>query len=112
MRIKHKAIVAGVVAAAFAGPGAAAASADFVCPVLGANGNDNGKAGLAGAAENGNPKLGTLGDGGWTIGGPTVGGGNVPDQATNTLPDGTSGSPGGDHASPGDVGYTAIWNTD
>ncbi len=110
MRIKQKAIVAGVVAAAFAGPGAAAASADFVCPVLGANGT-NGAAGLAGAQENGNPKLGTLGDGGFTIGGPDVGGGSVPDQSTNTLPDGTSGSPGGAHASPGDVGYTAIWNT-
>jgi hypothetical protein len=114
MRIKHKAIVAGVVAAAFAGPGAAAASADFVCPVLGANGNDNAQAGLAGA-DNGNPKLGTLSDGGWTIGGPNVSGGSVPDQATNTLPDGTSGSPSDPNvgfASPGDVGYTAIWNTD
>ena len=110
MRIKHKALVAGVVAAAFAGPGAAAASADFVCPVLGANGNDNAKAGLAGAQER-NAKLGPLGDGGFTISGPDVGGGTVPDQATNTLPSGASGSPDGDHASPGDVGYTAIWNT-
>jgi hypothetical protein len=112
MRIKRKAIVAGVVAAAFAGPGATAASADFVCPVLGANGT-KGAEGLAGAMENGNPKLGTLSDGGFTIGGPDVGGGGgVPDQATNTLPDGTAGSPGGTFASPGDRGYTAIWNTD
>jgi hypothetical protein len=112
MRFKHKAITAGIVAAAFAGPGAAVASADFVCPVLGANGT-NGAAGLAGAMENGNPKIGTLCDGSYTIGGPDVGGGGgVPDQATNTLPDGTSGSPGGAHASPGDKGYTAIWNTD
>jgi hypothetical protein len=110
MRIKQMAIVSGVVAAAFAGPGAAAASADFVCPVLGANGT-NGAAGLAGAQDNGNPKLGTLGDGeSWTIGGPDVGGGTVPDTATNTLESGASGSPDGPWASPGDVGYTAIWN--
>ncbi len=44
--------------------------------------------------------------------GPNVGNGGVPDQATNTLPDGAPGTPGGAHARPGDHGYTAIWNTD
>ena len=48
--------------------------------------------------------------GGATIG-PDVGNGGVPDQATNTLPDGSPGTPAGDHARPGDTGYTAIWNT-
>lgn len=33
----------------------------------------------------------------------------VPMHATNTLENGTSGSPGGQFATPGDTGYTAIW---
>jgi hypothetical protein len=111
MRKKQTAIVAGVVAAAFAGPGAAAASADFVCPVLGAN-ETNGAQGLAKAQANGNKNLAQIGGGDWSVIGPDVGGGSVPDQATNTLPDGSPGTPGGAHASPGDPGYTAIWNTD
>jgi hypothetical protein len=111
MRKKHRMIVAGVVAAAFAGPGAGVAAADFVCPVLGANGT-KGAEGLAKAAANGNTNLAQIGGGDWSVIGPDVGGGSVPDQATNTLPDGSPGTPGGDHASPGDRGYTAIWNTD
>jgi hypothetical protein len=83
------------IAALMGGPGAAAAKADFVCPVLKVP---------AHAAEN-SPKIGPLPtEGEYTIGGPTL---SVPDQATNR--DGT-GSPA-DHASPGDPGYTPIWNT-
>ena len=79
------------------GPGAAAAQADFVCPVLTVP---------AHAADN-SPKLGPLPTAGeYTISGPTLQNG-VPDQATNL--DG-SGSPA-DHASPGEPGYTPIWNT-
>lgn len=111
MRKKGVAIMAGVVAAAFAGPGAGSAAADFTCPVLGANGK-NGADGVAKAAANGNPNLMQIGGGDWSIIGPDVGNGGVPDQATNTLPDGSPGTPEGDHARPGDVGYTAIWNTD
>jgi hypothetical protein len=80
-----------------AGPGAGAAHADFVCPVLTVP---------AHAAEN-SPKIGPLPTAGqYTISGPTLQNG-VPDQATNR--DG-SGSPA-DHASPGDPGYSPIWNT-
>jgi len=84
-------------AALMAGPGAAAARADFVCPVLNVP---------AHAADN-SPKIGPLPTvGQYTISGPTLANG-VPDQATNR--DG-SGSPA-DHASPGDPGYSPIWNT-
>ncbi len=77
------------------GPGAAAAHADFVCPVLKVP---------AQAADN-SPKIGPLPTAGEsTVSGPTL---SVPDNATNR--DGT-GSPA-DHASPGDPGYTPIWNT-
>jgi hypothetical protein len=110
MRKKSVAIMAGVVAAALAGPGTGVAAADFVCPVLGANGH-NGTQGVATAAANGNPNLQQIGGGDWSVIGPDVGNGGVPDQATNTLPDGSSGTPSGDHARPGDPGYTAIWNT-
>jgi hypothetical protein len=78
-----------------AGPGAAAANADFVCPVLKVP---------AHAADN-SPKISPLPTAGeYTISGPTL---SVPDEATNS--DG-AGSPA-DHASPGDAGYTPIWNT-
>jgi hypothetical protein len=83
--------------AVMAGPGAAVARADFVCPVLNVPAN---------AAEN-SPKIGPLPTAGqYTISGPTLANG-VPDQATNR--DGT-GSPA-DHASPGEAGYSPIWNT-
>ena len=110
MRKRHGAIAAGVVMAALAGPGTGVAAADFVCPVLGANGH-NGAQGVARAADNGNPNLQQIGGGDWSVIGPDVGNGGVPDQATNTLPDGSPGTPGGPHAAPGDPGYTAIWNT-
>jgi hypothetical protein len=94
----RKKVLLGVgLAALMAGPGAGAARADFVCPVLNVP---------AGAAEN-SPKIGALPTAGqYTIGGPTLTNG-VPDQATNR--DG-SGSPA-DHASPGEPGYSPIWNT-
>lgn len=111
MRNRRALIATGVAVAALAGPGTGVAAADFVCPVLGANGH-NGAQGLATAADNGNPNLQQIGGGDWSVIGPEVGSGGVPDQATNTLPDGSSGTPSGDHARPGDVGYTAIWNTD
>jgi hypothetical protein len=111
MRSKRGVIATGVVVAALAGPGTGVAAADFVCPVLGANGH-NGAQGVARAADN-NPNLQQIGGGDWSVIGPEVGNGGVPDRATNTLPDGRPGDPNTeDHASPGDTGYTAIWNTD
>jgi hypothetical protein len=66
----------------------------FVCPILG------GKAG-----ENGNsPKIIQLPGGDYTIIGPNL---MVPRHATNQN---GAGSPGGAHASPGDHGYSPIWN--
>jgi hypothetical protein len=68
----------------------------FVCPVLG------GKAG----EEHGNasPKpLVEIGGGDYTVGGPDI---RVPVHATN---DNGAGTPTGDHTSPGDRDYTAIW---
>lgn len=70
----------------------------FVCPVLGGQAGDD-----HGDSEPGAIKpLGETGD--YTIPGPDV---NVPEFATN---DNGEGTPGGDHASPGDTTYTAIWN--
>jgi hypothetical protein len=94
----HRKLLLGFgLAALIAGPGAAAARADFVCPVLNVP---------AHAADN-SPKIGPLPTAEqYTIDGPTLANG-VPDQATNR--DG-SGSPA-DHASPGDPGYSPIWNT-
>jgi hypothetical protein len=93
--MRRKLLVGVGLAVLTAGPGAAAAQADFVCPVLKVP---------AQAAEN-SPKIGPLPTAGeYTIGGPTL---SVPDQATNR--DG-AGSPA-DHASPGEPGYTPIWNT-
>lgn len=68
----------------------------FVCPVLG------GKAG----EEHGNSSpepLKQIGGGDYTVVGPEV---VVPVHATN---DEGKGTPPGDHASPGDTTYTAIW---
>lgn len=95
-------------AALFVGPGAGSAFADFVCPVL--PGSDQGKAKrldksgqfieIAGGDQSILP--GKAGD-------PASSPVSVPDHATNGN---GSGSPGGDHSSPGDRDYTAIWNTD
>jgi hypothetical protein len=93
--MRRKLLVGVGLAVLAAGPGAAAAQADFVCPVLKVP---------AQAAEN-SPKIAPLPTAGeYTVSGPTL---SVPDQATNS--DG-AGSPA-DHASPGDPGYTPIWNT-
>jgi hypothetical protein len=68
----------------------------FICPVLG------GQAG--GEHGNSSPDVFvTIAGGDTTIIGPDV---SVPVHATN---DNGAGSPGGDHASPGDADYTAIW---
>ncbi len=67
----------------------------FVCPVLGGQaGDDHG---------NSSPGFATIGDGDASVIGPDV---TVPVHATN---DNGAGKPGGDHASPGDANYTAIW---
>lgn len=68
----------------------------FVCPVLGGEAGVNGEADVFAAPQG--P------DAFYTIIGPLVG---VPTGATN---DDGAGSPGGDYASPGDSGYTAIWD--
>jgi len=68
----------------------------FVCPVLG------GQAG-SGAGNSSPDVFITIADGDTSILGPDVA---VPLTATN---DDGAGSPGGEHASPGDDGYTAIW---
>jgi hypothetical protein len=95
-------VVALGVAAVFAGPGAGAAWADFVCPVLKISDN---------AAENAG-HFAPLGTGEYTIlpgraGDAATSPVSPPDHATNR--DG-SGSPG-NHASPGEPGYSPIWNT-
>jgi len=85
------------IAVLVAGPGAGVARADFVCPVLGVP---------AHAADN-SPKIDPLPTAGqYTVSGPTLANG-VPDGATNRN---GSGSPA-DHASPGEPGYSPIWNT-
>ncbi|MFP3853644.1 MAG: hypothetical protein ACLFWD_05040 [Anaerolineales bacterium] len=67
---------------------------DFVCPVF----NDGSAVG------DHNPNAVEIGGGDYSIIGPDVA---VPDGATNG--DGT-GTPGGEHSSPGDSDYTAIWS--
>jgi len=64
----------------------------FVCPVLSSTVGEN------------NPNTVQIAGGDYSIIGPDV---SVPIGATNA--DG-SGTPGGDHSSPGDSDYTAIWS--
>ena len=66
----------------------------FVCPILG---------GEAGVHVNGDSPIVQLPGGDYTIIGPDV---YAPLHATN---DNGAGTPGGDHTSPGDPDYTAIW---
>jgi hypothetical protein len=78
------------------------ASDPFVCPVLKVSEQ------AAGNVDH----FASLGDGNYTIlpgnaGSQETFNGNVPTDATNS--DG-SGSPGGEHASPGDAGYSAVWS--
>jgi len=65
----------------------------FVCPVF----NDQSAVGEH------NPQAVEIGGGDYTVAGPDV---SVPSHATNQDGEGT---PGGEHASPGDTDYTAIW---
>jgi len=108
--LKVKLLVGAVAAAAFfVGPGAGAALADFVCPVLPLSEQ-------AKANATANDQFITISGGDASIlpgkaGSPTDSPVDVPDQATNTLPNGNAGAPDGAHAVPGDRGYTAIWNT-
>ena len=105
--LKVKLFVGAVAAAAFfVGPGAGAAMADFVCPVLPIS-----EQATANATANGQFITVSGGDASILPGqaGNTTDTVSVPDTATNQ--DG-GGSPAGDHAVPGGSGYTAIWNTD
>ena len=102
--MRNRIIVTLGVAVLFAGPAAGAAWADFVCPVLPVSdqAKEHSKAGFI-----------TIGGGDTSIlpgkaGDPASSPVDVPARATNQ--DG-AGSPAGAHASPGDRGYTAIWNT-
>lgn len=115
MKHHSKRILAAAVAAALVAPGALASpmmlsdaqmdgvaaggaptATGFVCPVIK---TENVLHSVKGAS----PQEGL-----YTILGASV---PVPAGATNTLDDGTAGSPGGDYAAPGDTGYTAIWYT-
>jgi hypothetical protein len=101
-------IVALGTAAIFIVPSAGTAWADFVCPVLPVSDQ---------AKQHSKPELFiTISDGDTSIlpgkaGNPASSPVDVPAGATNQNSDGTPGSPDGDHASPGDPGYSAIWNT-
>lgn len=101
----RRAIATAVGAAAVVlGPGAGAAWADFVCPVLPVSDQ---------ATEHSNANFITISGGDTSIlpgkaGDAAASPVDAPAQATNQ--DG-AGSPGGAHASPGDPGYSAIWNT-
>ena len=91
-------------AAIFVGPSAGAAWADFVCPVLpiSEQGKQHGKANFITISGDDTSILpGAAGD-------PESSPVDVPAGATNQ--DG-AGSPSGAHASPGDPGYSAIWDT-
>ncbi len=80
------------------------ALADFVCPVFD---------GTSGAVGN-NKHLVEIGEGDYTLFPGAAGeapngvGVDYPDQATN---DDGAGTPAGAHLSPGDPGYSPIWNT-
>jgi hypothetical protein len=105
--LKLKLLIAAIAVTAFlVGPGAGAAMADFVCPVLPISEQ-------AKAHATANDQFITVSGDDASIlpgkAGNTTDTVSVPDNATNQ--DG-SGSPGGDHATPGESGYTAIWNTD
>jgi hypothetical protein len=111
MRKRSMAVVAGVVAAAFAGPGAGVAAADFVCPVLPISENakqhapDGRFIEIADADGDGVPDASILpGKAGDAANSPV----DVGAHATNLE---GAGSPQGEHATPGESGYTAIWNT-
>ena len=102
--MKKGILLALAIGAVAAGPGAGAARADFVCPVLPVSEQ---------AKANSNANFITISGGDTSIlpgkaGDAAVSPVDVPAHATNM--DG-AGSPGGAHASPGDPGYSAIWDT-
>jgi hypothetical protein len=87
------------VTALFVGPGVGSAWAQFVCPVIPIS--------EAAIEHSGAPNLQPIGDGDYSIIGPTV---SVPVGATNQNGTGLPG-PGNDRARPGDPDYSPIWNT-
>jgi hypothetical protein len=104
-RVTIATTVAAAMAAFLAGPGAGAASADFVCPVLPVS--DQAK-----EVQLDRDHFITIGGGDTSIlpghaGKELTSPVDVPEGATNLNGDGT---PPGTHASPGDPYYTAIWN--
>ena len=94
----------GLTALGGAGLGTGVAHADFVCPVLPISDNAiaHSQAGFIPISGGDYSIL----PGGETSGSQSI---HVPANATNQN---GAGSPGGAHASPGESGYTAIWNTD
>jgi hypothetical protein len=105
--LKVKLFVGAVAAAAFVvGPGAGAAFADFVCPVLpiSEQAKENATANGQFITVSGGDASILPGNAGNTT--DTV---SVPDNATNQN---GAGSARGAHAVPGESGYTAVWNTD
>ena len=102
--VKRMTIAATVVAATgafLAGPGAGAAIADFVCPVLPGS-EQRGQSEQFITLPNGDKSI-LPGHAGEEFDSPV----DVGDHATNG--DG-AGSPGGSHSTPGDTDYTAIWS--
>src|SRR5918999_895251 len=102
--MRRKLVLGLGLAALVAGPGAGVAHADFVCPVLPVSDQ---------AKQHSNANFITISGGDTSIlpgkaGDEASSPVDVPEGATNQ--DG-AGSPAGEHASPGDPGYTAIWNT-
>ena len=97
-------IVLGVAGAIVAGPGAGAALADFVCPVVPVSEQAQANSKASFITISGGDTSILPGKAGDSASSPV----DVPDGATNQ--DG-AGSPGGAHASPGGSDYTAIWNT-
>jgi hypothetical protein len=102
--MRRKLLLALGIAAVMAGPGAGVARADFVCPVLPVSDQ---------AKEHSNANFITISGGDTSIlpgkaGDAAVSPVDVPAHATNMN---GAGSPAGPHASPGDAGYSAIWDT-
>ena len=102
--MKKRILLALAIGAVAAGPGAGAARADFVCPVLN----------LPSSAVENSGKFAPLGTSGQYTTLPGRAGDeasspvDAPDHATNADGEGT---PGVDHVGPGDPGYSPIWNT-
>src|SRR5215211_5606990 len=102
--IKRLSVAAVVTAGLFAGPGAASAAADFVCPVLPVSDSAKANSHAGFITISGGDTSILPGKAGDAANSPV----DVPNQATN---DEGTGSPDGSHATPGETSYTAIWNT-